>query len=151
MDLKTTLTEAMKTAMRNKDKQRLETIRLIQATIKQVEVDQGKRDTGLNDTEVLAILDKMVKQRRDAMAQFTAGNRPDLAEKEAAEIEVIQEFLPQALTDSEIEALIAQAMAEVGDTSVAAMGKIMAIIKPQIQGRADVAKVSSQIKAKLAG
>lgn len=150
MDLKTLLTEAMKTAMRDKDRARLETIRLIQAAIKQTEVDQGKREQGLNDAEVLAIMDKMIKQRRDAMEQFITGQRQDLADKEAAEIVVIQAFLPQALTATEIEALIEQALRAVDDRSMAAMGKVMAILKPQIQGRADVAKVSAAVKAALA-
>jgi uncharacterized protein YqeY len=149
MDLKTTLTEAMKTSMRNKEKSRLETIRLIQAMIKQAEVDQDKREHGLQDSEVLAIMDKMLKQRRDSIQQFVAGNRQDLADKEAAEIIIIQEFLPQALTDVELAALIDQAMQAVDDKSMAAMGKVMAILKPQIQGRADVAKVSGQVKAAL--
>lgn len=149
MDLKTTLTEAMKTAMRNKDKARLDVIRLMQAAIKQVEVDQGRRDEGLSEAEVLAILDKMVKQRRDSIEQFTNGGRVDLAEKEAAEIVFIQEFLPQALTPEEIQQLIDQAFAEVGDRSMNAMGKVMAMLKPQIQGRADAAKVSALVKAAL--
>lgn len=149
MDLKTTLTEAMKTAMRNKDKARLDVIRLMQAAIKQVEVDQGRRDEGLSEAEVLAILDKMVKQRRDSIEQFTNGGRADLAEKEAAEIVFIQEFLPQALTPEEIQQLIDQAFAAVGDRSMNAMGKVMALLKPQIQGRADAAKVSALVKAAL--
>lgn len=149
MDLKATLTEAMKTAMRNKDKARLEAIRLMQAAIKQMEVDQGKRDEGLSDAEVLAILDKMVKQRRDSIEQFTQGGRPDLAEKEMSEIAFIQEFLPQPLTADEIQQLVDQAFAEVGDKSMAAMGKVMAILKPQIQGRADASKVSALVKAAL--
>lgn len=149
MDLKTTLTEAMKTAMRSKDKSRLDVIRLMQAAIKQVEVDQGRRDDGLSDVEVLAIIDKMLKQRRDSIEQFNQGARPDLAEKEMAEIVIIQTFLPQALSPEEIQHLIDQAFAEVGDRSISAMGKVMAILKPLIQGRADASQVSALVKAAL--
>ncbi len=149
MSLKATLTDAMKNAMRAKEKNRLEVIRLIQASVMQAEVDQGKRDSGLTDVEVLAIMDKMIKQRRDSIDQFTAGNRVDLATKEAAEIIIIQEFLPQALTDIEIQALIHAALASIEEKNMAAMGKVMALLKPQIQGRADASKVSAQVKTML--
>lgn len=149
MTLKATLSDAMKNAMRAKEKSRLEVIRLIQAAVMQAEVDQGKREVGLTDTEVLAIMDKMVKQRRDSIDQFTAGNRPELAEKEAAEILIIQDFLPTALTDAELSALIEQALAQVPEKNMAAMGKVMAILKPEIQGRADVGKASALVKAAL--
>lgn len=150
MSLKTALTEAMKTAMRAQDKGRLEVIRLMQAAIKQVEVDQGKRDEGLNDAEVLAVLDKMVKQRRDAVEQFIAGARQDLADKENFEIGIIQEFLPQALTEAEVESHIKEAIATIGAKTMADMGKVMNDLKPKLQGRADMTKVSAQIKALLA-
>ena len=108
MSLQAQITEAMKAAMRAQEKARLETIRLIQASIKQIEVDQGKRETGLSDEEILVVLDKMVKQRRDAAEQFIAGNRQDLADKELSEILIVQEFSPKALTDDEVEATIAR-------------------------------------------
>jgi hypothetical protein len=136
--------------MRAQDKPRLETIRLIQASIKQIEVDQGKRDEGLTDAEVLAVLDKMVKQRRDSIEQFTAGNRLDLAEKEQTEVSVIQEFLPQALTESEVDQLIAEALQAVDAKGMGDMGKVMAELKPKIQGRADAGAVSAKIKQALA-
>ena len=149
MSLKATLMDAMKNAMRANEKSRLEVIRLIQACVMQVEVDQGKRESGLTDAEVLAIMDKMIKQRRDSIEQFNAGNRPELAEKEAAEILIIQDFLPQALSDTEIQALIDEALASVTEKNMAAMGKAMAILKPQIQGRADASKVSALVKVAL--
>ncbi|MCD6048147.1 MAG: GatB/YqeY protein [Gammaproteobacteria bacterium] len=149
MSLKATLMDAMKTAMRAQDKARLEVIRLIQASIKQVEVDQGKRDEGLNDAEVLAVLDKMVKQRRDAIEQFVAGSRQDLADKERHEVSVIQEFLPQPLSEDEIEAHIKEAIAATGAKVMADMSKVMTELKPKLQGRADMGKVSAKIKALL--
>jgi uncharacterized protein YqeY len=149
MSLKATLMDAMKTAMRAQDKARLEVIRLIQASIKQVEVDQGKRDEGLNDAEVLAVLDKMVKQRRDAIEQFIAGGRQDLADKEQHEVSVIQEFLPQPLSEEEIEAHIKEAIAATGAKAMADMSRVMTELKPKLQGRADMGKVSAKIKALL--
>ncbi len=136
----------MKTAMRAQDKERLAAIRLILAATKQREVDE--RIT-LTDEHVLAILDKMVKQRRESIAQYEAANRQDLAEKEAAEIAVIQTYLPTPLTSDEIAALIDAAIKESGATTVRDMGKVMGLIKPQIQGRADVGVVSNQIKDRL--
>ena len=149
--LKAAITDAMKNSMRAQEKARLETIRLIQSSIKQVEIDQGKRETGLTDDEILAVLDKMQKQRRDSVEQFVAGNRPDLAEKEEAEMAIIQEFLPKALTESEVEQLIKDAMAATGAKAMADMGKLMAELKPKLQGRADMSKVSGQIKKLLGG
>jgi uncharacterized protein YqeY len=149
MLLKATITNAMKDAMRAQDKTRLETIRLIQAAIKQVEVDQGKREEGLNDTEILAVLDKMLKQRRDAIEQFVAGGRQDLADKEQQEILVIQHFLPKALGEEEIKAEIENAIAAVGAKTMADMGKVMNLLKPKLQGRADMSKVSASIKELL--
>ena len=146
MSLKVQITDSMKEAMRAQDKARLDTIRLMQAAIKQVEVDQGKRETGLNDTEILAVLDKMVKQRRDAAEQFIAGNRKDLADKELAEITVIQHFLPKALSETEVNALIQEAIHTVNAKTMADMSKVMTALKPKLQGRADMGKVSGMIK-----
>lgn len=146
MTVKEQIQEDMKTAMRNQDKERLATIRLILAALKQREVDE--RIT-LTDADVYSILDKMVKQRRDSISQFEAGNRPDLAEKEAAELTVIQAYLPAQLSEAEINTLIEAAIQESGAASMRDMGKVMAILKPKIQGRADVGAVSAKIKAKL--
>lgn len=144
--LKQDLTNAMKTAMKAGDKERLATIRLVLAATKQLEVDE-RRD--LSDADILAVLDKMVKQRRDSIAQFKEAGRDDLVNQEQAEMEVIQDFLPQPLTDNEVEELIKAAVAETGAESMRDMGKVMGILKPQLQGRADMGKVSGQIKALL--
>jgi uncharacterized protein YqeY len=144
--IKGQITEDMKTAMRAQDKERLATIRLILAAIKQREVDE--RIT-LTDEDVLAILDKMVKQRRESIAQFEAASRQDLVDKEAAEVVIIQGYLPTPLTTAEIVGLIDAAIQETGAESVRDMGKVMGIIKPKIQGRADVAIVSNQVKDRL--
>ena len=146
--LKARLQAEMKAAMKSGDKARLGVIRLIHAAIKQREVDER---TELDDTQVLAVLDKMLKQRRDSVAQYSEAGREDLADKEHFEIQVCQEFMPAALSDDEIAALITGAIAEAGATGMKDMGKVMGILKPQIQGRADVAAVSSAVKAKLAG
>lgn len=144
--IKGKIQEDMKTAMRNQDKERLATIRLILAAFKQREVDERIE---LTDEHVLAILDKMVKQRRESIAQFEAGGRPELAEKEAAEISVIQAYLPAQLSDTEISDLISAAIKEAGAASAKDMGKVMAILKPKVQGRADVGAVSAKVKEKL--
>ncbi|WP_020395296.1 GatB/YqeY domain-containing protein [Thiolinea disciformis] len=146
MSLKTELTEAMKTAMRAHDKARLGVIRLMLAALKQQEVDTR---TELDDTTILAILDKMVKQRRESIRQYTDGGRADLAAAEQSEIDIIQEYLPQALTEAELNVLVQQAIAETGASSAKDMGKVMAWVKPKAQGRADMSKVSSLIKAGL--
>lgn len=130
-----------------KDKPRLGAIRLLMAEIKQREVDTRVE---LNDEEILAVVTKMVKQRRDSISQFEAAGRQDLADKESAEIVVLQEFLPQQLTADEIAALIEQAITESGAAVMADMGKVMAVLKPKIQGRADVGAVSAQVKTRLA-
>ncbi|MBA4500929.1 GatB/YqeY domain-containing protein [Marinobacterium marinum] len=145
-DLKNTLTEQMKNAMRAKDKVRLGTIRLIQAEIKRIEVDERIE---LDDARVLTVLDKMVKQRRDSITQYEAAERPELAEKEQQELEVIKTFLPQPLSDAEITQIIDDAIAESGASSMQDMGKVMAIVKPLVQGRADIGKISAQVKQKL--
>jgi uncharacterized protein YqeY len=146
--IKDAILEDMKTAMRNHEKERLGTIRLIQAAIKQREVDE--RIT-LKDEDVLAVLDKMLKQRRESIAQYEAGHRQDLADKEQEEILVIQKYLPSPLSSAEIDALITTTIQELGATSVRDMGKVMGVIKPKVQGRADVAAVSAKIKALLPG
>ena len=144
--LKTHITTEMKAAMRAKNKPRLSTIRLIQAEIKRIEVDERIE---LNDTRVLAILDKMSKQRRDSLSQFKDAGRDDLAEQEQSELDVIAEFLPAALTEEELQTLIDKAVADSGAQAMSDMGKVMAIIKPLVQGRADMGAVSQQIKARL--
>ena len=144
--LKARLTEAMKAAMRAQEKARLGAIRLIQAEIKRVEVDERIE---LDDARVLAILDKMIKQRRDSIQQFESAGRTDLVEIEAGELAVIQEFLPQALGEAELELLIDGAIRESGAVAMKDMGKVMAILKPQVQGRADMGLVSQRIKARL--
>lgn len=144
--LKKQITEAMKDAMRAKAKVRLGTIRLIQADIKRIEVDERIE---VDDARVLAILDKMVKQRRDSISQYENAGRQELADVEQVEIEVIQEFLPEALSDDELAAMIDDAIATTGAEAMKDMGKVMGIIKPKIQGRADVGAVSGMVKGKL--
>ena len=136
----------MKAAMRAKDKERLGTIRLILAAIKQREIDER---VVLSDTDILAVLDKMIKQRRDSITQFKQAGRQELADKEAAEVVVIQEYLPTALSEAEIDALIAEAMTASGAKSPQDIGKIMGLLKPRVQGRADMGLVSRKIKEKL--
>lgn len=144
--IKGKITEDMKTAMRSQEKERLATIRLILAALKQKEVDERIE---LSDENVLAILDKMVKQRRESIAQFESGGRPELAAKEAEEIKVIQTYLPAQLSEAEIVTLIETAIKESGATSAKDMGKVMAVLKPKVQGRADVGAVSAKVKEKL--
>jgi uncharacterized protein YqeY len=146
MSMKIQLKDAMKEAMRAKDKQRLSAIRLVQAEIKRVEVDER---IDIDDARVLAILDKMVKQRRDSITQYEAAGRQELADIEIAEINVIQDFLPTALTDAEIADLVQSAISQTGAASMADMGKVMGILRPQVQGRADTGAVSGLVKAAL--
>lgn len=146
MSMKQTIQNAMKDAMRAKDKVRLSAIRLIQAEFKRIEVDERIE---IDDARALAVLDKMVKQRRDSISQYEAAGRQELADVEIAEIAVIQDFLPAALSDEEISAMIQAAIEQTGATSMADMGKVMGIIKPQIQGRADAGAVSGLVKASL--
>jgi len=146
--LKARITEDMKAAMRGGDKPRLAVIRLIQAALKQKEVDE--RIT-LSDADVIAVLDKMGKQRRESLEQYKAAGRQDLAEQEAYELNVIQSYLPTPLSDAEIDALIAEAIAATGATSIREMGAVMGKLKPQLQGRADMAQVSARIKSALGG
>lgn len=147
-ELKQRISTEMKAAMRAKDKARLGTIRLIMSEIKRIEVDERIE---LDDTRVLAVLDKMQKQRRDSISQFDTAGRQDLADLERQELEVIKTFLPQPLTEQELADLIAQAISTTEAQSMQDMGKVMAIIKPQIQGRADAGAVSKLVKAQLAG
>jgi uncharacterized protein len=148
MSLKDQIQNDMKAAMRGGDKARLGVIRLITSAIKQREVDE--RIT-LDDTAVMAILEKMIKQRRDSIAQFESGGRPELAEAEQAEITILQAYLPAALSEAELEAIIQAAVAESGAGSIKDMGKVMGLVKPKVAGRADMGAVSAKIKARLAG
>ncbi len=146
MSLKDRIQEDMKAALKAGDKARLGAIRLIMAAVKQREVDER---TQLDDRQVLAVLDKMAKQRRESIAQYRAAGRDDLAEKEQAELEIIQSYLPEALSEAEIDALIAAAIRETGAAGIRDMGRVMARLKPQLQGRADMAQVSARVKAAL--
>jgi uncharacterized protein YqeY len=148
MSLKERITDDMKAAMRSGEKERLGLIRMITAAIKQREVDE--RIT-LDDAQVLSVLEKMIKQRKESLVQFQAGNRQDLVDKEAAEITLLQGYLPSQLSDAEIDTLIGQAIASTGAASIKDMGKVMGLIKSQAQGRADMAAVGAKIKAKLGG
>ena len=145
-DLVTTVKAEMKAAMKARDKERLATIRLIQAEFKRVEVDER---IDIDDSRALAILDRMVKQRRDSSTQYRDAGREELAAKEDAEIAVIQEFLPEQVSTADIEALIDEALAGIDATGMAAMGPLMGAIKPKLQGRADMGEVSKLVKAKL--
>ncbi len=144
--LKEQLTAEMKACMKAKDKQRLVVVRSLLAAIKQVEID---RQASLDDAGVLSIIDKAMKQRRDSHQQFLDADRPDLAEQEAYEMSVIQDFMPDALTEDEINSLIEEAMADSGASTMQDMGKVMGLLKPKMQGRADMGVVSQLIKAKL--
>jgi uncharacterized protein YqeY len=146
MALKERITEDMKTAMRAGEKERLATVRLLLAAIKQREVDE--RIT-LDDGQVLAVIEKMIKQRREAISQFESGGRSDLVAKETAEIGVLQGYLPAQLTPAEIDALIAEAIAATGAASIKDMGKVMGFVKGKAQGRADMGALSARIKQKL--
>jgi uncharacterized protein YqeY len=148
MSLKEQITDDMKAAMRSGEKPRLGLIRMITSAIKQREVDE--RIT-LDDIQVLSVLEKMIKQRKESVVQFRAGNRQDLVEKEAAEITLLQGYLPSQLSDTEIDALIGDAISATGAASIKDMGKVMAIIKGNAQGRADLGQVGAKIKAKLGG
>jgi len=147
MTLKARITEDMKDAMRAKDAPRLSTIRLLLAAIKQREVDERRE---LSDADVVAVIEKMVKQRRDSIAQFEAGKRPDLVAIEQGELGVLAGYQPQQLSDAEIEAAIAEAIAATGAAGPAGMGKVMAELKGKLAGRADMSAVSGKVKAKLA-
>ena len=146
MSLKETINDAVKTAMKAKEKEKTATLRLITAAIKQIEVDERRE---LSDDDVITILTKMVKQRRESIEQFTKGNRTDLADIEIAELDIIQDYLPEQLSEEEIDALIEKAIADSGAETIKDMGKVMGILKPQLQGRAEMGPVSGKIKARL--
>jgi uncharacterized protein YqeY len=145
-ELKARLTEAMKDAMRAQDKERLGVIRMATAALKQIEVDERVE---LDDARVLATLEKLIKSRRESATAFEAGNRPELAAKENAEILVLQSFLPAQLSEAEIDALINEAITETGATSARDMGKVMNLLRPKLTGRADTGAVSQKVKARL--
>ena len=147
MTLKERITEDMKSAMRAGEKERLATIRLALARIKQREVDER---IVLDDSQVLAVLEKMIKERKESISQFQAGGRADLVAKESAEASLLESYLPARMSDAELDALIAGAIASTGATSAKDMGKVMAAVKSQAQGRADMGAVSARVKEKLA-
>jgi uncharacterized protein len=146
MTLKERITDDMKGAMRAGEKERLGTIRLVLSAIKQREVDER---ISLDDGQVLAVLEKMIKQRKESIAQFESGGRADLVAKEQAELAVLVTYLPAQLSDAEIDALIAEAVTATGATSIKDMGKVMGIVKAKAQGKADMGSVSARIKQKL--
>jgi len=146
--LKERITEDMKAAMRASDKERLSTIRMVQAAIKQREVDER---IVLDDAQVISVLEKMVKQRKESVVQFEQGGRTDLADKEKAEIALLATYLPAQLSEAEVDALIREAIAATGAASVKDMGKVMGAVKAQAAGRADMGAVSARIKAALGG
>ena len=146
MELKARIQDDMKSAMRAAEKERLATIRLILAAIKQREVDERIQ---LDDTQVLAVLEKMMKQRRESIAQFEAGGRADLVAKESAELAVLAGYLPEQLSEQELDRLIAATIAETGASSVKDMGKVMSALKAKVQGRADMGALGARIKARL--
>ncbi len=148
MSLKERITDDMKAAMRSGEKERLGIIRMITSAIKQRDVDER---ISLDDAQVMSVLEKMIKQRKESVAQFEAGKRQDLADKETAEITLLQTYLPAPLSEAELDALIGEAVATSGAASIKDMGKVMAIIKSKAQGRADMAAVGAKIKIKLGG
>ena len=148
MSLKDRITEDMKAAMRARQAERLSAIRLLLAAIKQREVDSR---TEADDAAVLAIVEKLIKQRKDSIAQFDAGGRADLVAKETAEVDVLAAYLPQQMSEAEVGAAIDAAISELGATGPAAMGKVMGLLKPRLAGRADIGQVSAAVKRRLAG
>ena len=148
MLLKAQITEDMKTAMRAKDAPRLSAIRLLLASLKQREVDERIE---LTEPDVLAIIEKMIKQRRDSIEQFEKGARQDLADKEQFEITVLQGYMPAAMSAAEVDAAVTDAISSSGAKLMADMGKVMALLKPRLAGRADIGKVSALVKTKLSG
>ena len=144
--LKTRITDDVKTAMRSKDKQRLGTLRLLTAAIKQIEVDKRIE---LDDDQIIAIIEKMLKQRKDSIEQFEKAGRNELAEIEIDEVAILKEFMPEQLSDADIDVLIDEAIAATGASAMKDMGKVMGILKPKLAGKADMGAVSGKIKAKL--
>lgn len=147
MSLKTRINDDVKAAMRAGETRRRDALRLLLAALKQREVDERK---DLGDADVVAVIDKMIKQRRDSITQFEQGGRQDLADTEKFEVSVLQAYMPQAMSDGEIEAAVAAAISESSAQGMADMGKVMAALKPRLAGRADMAKVSALVKARLA-
>jgi hypothetical protein len=148
MSLKDRITEDMKAAMRARQAERLSAIRLLLAAIKQREIDSRAE---ADDAAVLAIVEKLIKQRKDSIAQFEAGGRADLVAKETAEVDVLAAYLPQQMSEAEVGAAIDAAISELGATGPAAMGKVMGLLKPRLAGRADIGQVSAVVKRRLAG
>jgi hypothetical protein len=148
MNLRTQITEEMKSAMRARDTQRLSAIRLLLAAIKQKEVDERK---DLTDQDVIAVVEKMIKQRRESIVQYEKAARADLAGVEQFELDVLQAYMPQALSESEVEAAVAAAVTESGAQSVRDMGKVMSVLKAKLAGKADMSVVSALVKARLSG
>jgi len=146
MSLKDQITEDMKTAMRARDSERLATIRLLMAALKQKEVDER---IVLDDAAVIAIIDKLIKQRKDSISQFAAGNRQDLVAKEQAELDILAAYMPEQMSEADLDAAIAAAIAESGASGPQAMGKAMALLKPRLAGKADMGQVSQRLKARL--
>jgi hypothetical protein len=144
--VKQRIQDDVKTAMRGQDKERVSTLRMILAAVQKKEIDENIE---LDDAQTLAVLDKMVKQHRDSIAQFQQGGRTDLVDKETRELSIVQSYLPTPLTDAEINALLQQALQETGAKSIQDMGKVMGILKPKVQGRADMGRVSGLVKEKL--
>ena len=148
MSLKAKITEDMKAAMRAKETARLSTVRLLLAAMKQREVDERIE---LTDADILGIIEKMIKQRRESIVQYEKGSRADLADAEKTEVGVLSEYLPQQMPEAEVAATVAAAIAETGAKAMADMGKVMAILKPKLAGRADMGKLSALVKSKLTG
>ena len=148
MSLKLRINEDMKTAMRAKDSTRLNAIRLLMAAMKQKEVDERIE---MDDAAVIAVIEKMLKQRKDSITQYEAAKRQDLADTEKFEVEVLMAYMPQALSAAEVEAIIAKALADSGAMTPSEMGKVIALVKPQVAGRADMGEISKLVKSKLAG
>jgi uncharacterized protein YqeY len=147
-DLKSRIHDDVKTAMRARDRERLEVLRMVTAAIKQREVDER---VDLDDAAVLQVLDKMVKQRRDSESQYRAAGRPELADREAFEIEVVSAYLPRPLDEAELATLVDAAIGEAGAASMKDMGKVMSLLRPRVQGRADMGAVSAAVKSRLGG
>ncbi len=148
MSLKQLLADDIKTAMRSGEKSRVKTLRMVTAAIKQREIDER---TDLDDGQILAVLEKMIKQRRDSEDQYRQGGREDLATVEAAEIEILSRYMPEPLSEAELDNLIDEAIATTGAESMQQMGQVMGHLKPQVQGRADMKEVSARVRTRLAG
>lgn len=145
-ELKQRIAEDVKQAMRARDRERLGALRLLQAAIKQKEVDERRE---LGDADVIAVVEKMIKQRRESVRQYQEGGRPELAQADQAEIEVLEAYLPKPLDESELEALIDEAIRQTGASTMRDMGAVMAALRPRVAGRADMAQVSARVKARL--